>query len=180
MRTQHSHHRSKIQKIACLFILAIALAVVTPVLAAYLGPNRTRTVQQTSCDVILYQCQYIASKGVYRDHQINSWSCSNESKPWLSYPSKSSGCDSGSVGDKHWEKKDTVDTVTITYPEATVSGVLQNCSLNNGWCTTAPQLAISGSEPVSGYSILGIEGNAERPELCVHRLHLQCISPGRQ
>jgi hypothetical protein len=158
MRTQHSQHRSKIQKVACLFILAIVLAGVTPVLAAYLGPDRTRTVQQTSCDVILYQCQLIVSKGVYRYHQVNSWSCGNESKPWLSYPSQSSGCDSGSVGDKYWDKKDSVDYVPVTYPEATVSGGLQNCTLNNGWCTTAPLVSLSGFEPVPGYSILGIEG----------------------
>ena len=131
------------------------------VLAAYLGPNRTRTEQHTSCDVILYQCQYIAAKGVYRNHQIDSWSCSNEGKPWQSYPSQSSGCDSGSVGDKYWDKKDTVDEVTTTYPSATIAGVLQNCTLKNGWCTTSPQLSLSGYEPVSGYGILGIEGNTE-------------------
>ena len=106
MRNHHSQHRSKIQKIASLVLLAITLTIVTPVLAAYLGPDRTRTVPQPSCDVILRECQYIASKGDYRMHQVDSWSCSNESKPWLSYSNQSSGCDSSSVGDKSWSKKE--------------------------------------------------------------------------
>ncbi len=158
MRNHHSQHRSKIQKIASLVLLAIALTIVTPVLAAYLGPDRTRTVQQTTCDVILRECQYIASKGDYRWHQVDSWSCSNESKPWLSYSNQSSGCDSSSKGDKTWSKKETVDDVLFTHPSATISGVLQNCTLKNGWCTTAPQLSLTGNEPVSGYRIIGLEG----------------------
>jgi hypothetical protein len=31
--------------------------------------------------------------------------------------------------------------------------------LNNGWCITAPELFLSGSEPLSGYNILAIEGS---------------------
>jgi hypothetical protein len=157
MRTQHSQHRSKLQKIAYLFTLVIALAIVTPVLADYLGPDRTRTEQHTSCDIILKKCEYVAAKNDYRYHQIDSWSCSNESKPWKSYPSQPSGCYEGS-SDTYWEKDESVDNVSVTYPEATISGALQSCTGNNGWCTSAAQLSLSGVEPVSGYSILGIEG----------------------
>jgi hypothetical protein len=157
-RIHHSHHRSKIQKIASLVLVAIVLTIVTPVLAAYLGPDRIKDVQQTSCDVILRECQYIASKGDYRWHQVDSWSCSNESKPWLSYSNQSSGCDSNSVGDKYWSKSESTDIVSVTYPPATITGVLQNCTSKNGWCTTASQLSLSGNEPVSGYRIIGLEG----------------------
>jgi hypothetical protein len=36
--------------------------------------------------------------------------------------------------------------------------VLQNCTLQNGWCVTVPQLDLTASEPLSGYDILTIEG----------------------
>jgi len=152
--------QSRINKIIILVILGIALVCVTPVLADYLGPNRTVTETKTTCKIALNSCQYIASKDKYNFHQVNTWSCSNESKPWQSYPSKppSQGCTSGNVGDKYWEKNQISSQVTTTYPAATISGVLLNCVQNNGWCTTAPQLSLSGTEPVPGYTILGLEG----------------------
>ena len=72
MRTHHSQHRSKIQKLASLILVVIVLTIVTPVLADYLGPHRTRTVQQKSCAVILNECQYVAAKGDYRWHQVDN------------------------------------------------------------------------------------------------------------
>jgi hypothetical protein len=47
---------------------------------------------------------------------------------------------------------------TITYPEATISGTLNGCNDQNGWCSTTPMLSLSASEPVAGYVITLIEG----------------------
>jgi hypothetical protein len=47
---------------------------------------------------------------------------------------------------------------TVLLPEATIAGVLQSCSLVDGWCTSSPTLHLSAVEPVAGESISLIEG----------------------
>ena len=143
------------------FIIAsLTLGIVTPVLAAYLGPNRVVTEYATDCKVILYECQYVPSRDDYRYKRVDDWSCSNEGKPWKVYDSDPSpwGCSSVNEGHTYWEKQEILQEVTNTYPPATISSALQNCTLNNGWCNTAPVLSLSGIEPVAGYNILAIEG----------------------
>lgn len=56
-------------------------------------------------------------------------------------------------------------THTTTYPPATVSGAFV-CSDpgDNGWCRGGAGIALSGSEPLSGYEITSIEGSPG--ELC--------------
>lgn len=143
------------------FIVAIlTLGIVTPVLAAYLGPDRVVTEATSVCKVILYECQYVPAKDDWRYKKADDWSCSNEGKPWQAYSSNpsSQGCFAGTAGDTYWSKEETLQQVTTTYPPATISSILQNCTLNNGWCNTTPKLSLSGIEPVSGYNILAIEG----------------------
>jgi hypothetical protein len=102
----------------------------------------------------------VASKNVWRYRQVGDWSCSLESKPWNSYPSQpsSQGCFAATEGDQYWERNEVLQEITTTYPPATLSPILQNCTLQNGWCVTVPQLGLSASEPISGYNILAIEG----------------------
>ena len=46
-----------------------------------------------------------------------------------------------------------------TLPEATVDGSVDCGSPGSGgWCRGGASLSLSGSEPVSGYSIIGLEG----------------------
>jgi len=45
-------------------------------------------------------------------------------------------------------------------PPATVNASVQ-CSGGGGWCRDSAVVAISGSEPVSGYTIVGIEGTLD-------------------
>ncbi len=47
---------------------------------------------------------------------------------------------------------------TVTLPEATISSDLQNCNLNNGWCTSSPTLHLTSNEPLPGEVITLIEG----------------------
>ena len=142
-----------------LFILSLAIA--TPVLADYLGPHRTITETTSVCKVVLYECQYVASKDLWKYKQVDDWSCSNEGKPWQAYPDtpSSQGCFDDTVGDQYWGKEETLQTITITHPEATIASALQGCNLNNGWCNTASVLSLNGTEPLSGYSILAVEGS---------------------
>jgi Big-like domain-containing protein len=151
--------RIKRKTVLCLVVILLVLAGVTPVLADFLGPDRTVVEKVSSCKIILYKCQYVSSKGIWKYKSVNSWLCSNESKPWTSYPSKpsSQGCFSATQGDTYWEKDQSIQDVTKTYPPATINSSL-SCSLNNGWCAGTSQLDLSGDEPLSGYDIIGIEG----------------------
>src|SRR5688500_16696692 len=123
--------------------MVIALATVTPVLADYLGPNRTVTGTTSACKVILYECKYVPTKDDWRYKKVDDWSCSNESKPWQAYSSQPSGCSAGS-GDQYWDREDAVQEVTNIYPPATINSSLQNCTLQNGWCVSAAKLSLSG------------------------------------
>jgi len=144
-----------------LIIASIILAIATPALADYLGPDRTVKDVTSTCKVILYECQYITSKGAWKYHKVDNWSCSNESKPWKAYSSNPStmGCFDATAGDTYWSKEEVLQEVTVTHPSATISDSLQNCNLNNGWCNTSPELVLSGAEPLGGYNILAIEGS---------------------
>lgn len=155
------HHRTKHRRWIFSFVIVImALTVATPVLAEYIGPNRTITETSTVCKVILYECKYVEEKGEWKYKQDGSWSCSLESKPWQAYSSNKHPCNDTlhTNGYQYWEREDITQTETNTYPPATINGVLQSCTLQNGWCSTPPQLSLSGVEPVPGYNIFSIEG----------------------
>ena len=148
-------------KSAFYFVITIlTLGIVTPVLAAYLGPNRVVTGATSVCKVVLYECQFVPSKDEWRYKKVDDWSCSNEDKPWLGIPSdpSSQGCFAATAGDSFWSREETLQEATITYPPATINSSLQNCTLNNGWCNTAPVLSLNGVEPVAAHNILAIEG----------------------
>jgi len=141
-------------------VILITLVGVTPVLADYLGPNRTVTETTNVCKVMLYECQYVTAKDTWKYKTTDSWSCSNESKPWRDYSSNARSCNDNNhtAGYQYWERVDIPQTSTNTYPPATINSSLQNCTLQNNWCITTPQLFLSGIEPVAGYGIIAIEG----------------------
>ena len=149
------------------FVFVFALGYVTPALADYLGPDRTKTVTTTSCDVILWECGFNTNKNIWKYNKSDSWSCASESKPWQAYPSNERTCGPANDGYQYWSREYTDNTSTQTFPPATISGTLQNCNLYNGWCNTAAYLGLSAVEPVSGYSITNIEGtNSGQPISC--------------
>ena len=139
-------------------LIILLLGFSTPVLADYLGPDRTVTTAVEECKVVLWECMYVAAKGDYRYHRVDDWSCSNESKPWQAYANYPGDCESWNDGRTQWGQEYSVRYTTITHPEATITGTLQNCTLQNGWCVTAPQLELTANEPLSGHQILLIEG----------------------
>lgn len=159
----HLEHKYKI--FAGLVVVILAFGIVAPALAAYLGPNRTVTGTTSICKVVLYECKYVAAKNSWRYKAVDNWSCGDESKPWQGYPSdpSSQGCFDATAGDTYWSKEETLEETSVTYPPAVTTGTLQNCNEFNGWCNTAPQLFLDATEPLSGYSILALEGsrNAE-------------------
>ncbi len=135
--------------------LAVALSVATPVLADYLGPNRTVTT--TVCKVVIKKCELV--DGDYKDRNTgDDWSCSNEGKPWETWPNHATCKSLGDIGNEHWEHEDRSETTT--HPSATIAGTVNNCTLVNGWCngSSVPELALTAKEPLLNQSIMQIEG----------------------
>ena len=136
-----------------LFVLILAIA--TPVLADYLGPDRTTTSSEVDTydygvwardnDKVPY-C--LDKKGNKADDCIV---CEWKRKP-------GNACGDATYSYKLGTKSEVVET-TVNLDPATISSSLQNCNSNNGWCTTLPTLSLSGSEPISGYNILAVEGS---------------------
>ena len=170
--------------ITSLFILAISLVAVTVVLADYIGPNRTTTVVvwrrlrcsylaehdesgpggYYACTLTLYRtpsagCPSTGSVAGYFTDSACGWpkSCSSTTTPttWtcsISGSSSTEGCSDGEAGCEG-------TTQTVNQPPATISGSI-SCGDpgSNGWCRSAASLSLSGSEPLSGYSITALEG----------------------
>lgn len=144
-------HKTLLYLVTSVLILGIA----TPVLADYLGPDRTST--ESYVDTYDYgvwarannKAPYCLDKnGNIADACII---CDWERKP-------GNACGDATYSYKLGTKSEVV-TKTIDEPPATISGLLQNCALSNGWCVTTPQLSLSANEPLSGYNILAIEGS---------------------
>ncbi len=136
------------RKKSLLLVLTLALVLSlsgTPGAAAdYIGPrNRTTTTTSTQHLRVCYnssgkiECTCISDGG---ECDVTSSPCPN---------SRCVSC----------EEQEKEVTNTTTLPNATVSGNL-TCGTpgSNGWCRGGPNLALSASEPVSGYKIQSIEG----------------------
>lgn len=147
--------RIKRQTLLYLVAIVLSLGIATPVLADYIGPDRTFT--KSYVDTYDY--------GVWaRDNNKSPYCLDKSGKvadaciicDWERKPGNA--CGDATYSYKLGTKSEVV-TETINEPPATISGSLQNCALNNGWCVTAPQLSLNANEPLSGYNILAIEGS---------------------
>jgi len=155
MRNPSKLHQSrrlrKSKSIRYFILLIILFAIATPALADYLGPDRTRTESHVETYDV----------GVWAKPADGS--CTPTHNPpacivctWKRNPGNPCG------DAKHWYKtgeESHVVKTTINLPPATISGSLLNCTLQNGWCITAPQFSLSANEPLAGESILAIEGD---------------------
>jgi hypothetical protein len=159
-------------------ILSLVAAVAVPAMADYLGPNRTVTTYVWKrlhcryqaiydppgagwygCYLHLYQtpdstCPSTDSVVTFFNPKDCSWPSDFCQDPGCSITLSSSkeDCSEGQTGCRATE-------TTVTHPPATVSGSL-TCAVpgDNGWCRGGGQLGLSGTEPLSGYSILALEG----------------------
>ncbi len=138
------------------FVLGILiLGIATPVLADYLGPDRTTTTSEVDTydygvwardnDKVPYCLDKNGNKA--NDCIVCEW----KRKP-------GNACGDATYSYKLGTKSEVVET-TINLDPATISSSLQNCNSNNGWCNTLPTLSLNGSEPLAGYSILAVEGS---------------------
>lgn len=164
-----------------LIALVLALTVFGLASANYSGPNRTVTTSTWtrqycnyratvvspagSCLLTLYfspgSCPSTSSvAGFFNNAQTacgTAWpgTCGSGLACSITFLTGSAqNCSSGEIGC-------TLTTSSTTYPPATVGGSTV-CAIpgENGWCKGAATINLSGSEPLSGYSITGIEGSA--------------------
>jgi len=151
MQIKFSLSKNKFFWIILALVVLLAIPETRHALADYLGPDRkVVTREKITVDV-----------GVWAKDDPTGTSCNHVSGTdcivctWEGSPGNACG------DAEYWYKTGTTTKVieTISYlPEATISGVLQNCNLSNGWCTNATTLLLSGTEPVDGESILNLEG----------------------
>ena len=139
-------------------ILLLAVGIATPVLADYLGPNRTVTTTSSACKAVLYECKQV--NGHWKYKRMEDWSCPSGGDACQGYDDTSGPCDDDGYvsGHAYCSKEQSTVTTTLTHPPATISGAVENCTVRNGWCITPPELSLSAGEPLAGYSILLIEG----------------------
>jgi len=139
-------------KLKKLLLLLLTLTLVlclpgTPRAAAdYIGP-RNRTTTTTSIQHL--RVCYNSSGKIECTCVSDGGECDVTSNP----------CPNGRCVSCDEQEKEVTNTTTL--PNATVSGNLTCATAGtNGWCRGGPNLALSASEPVSGYRIQYIESNA--------------------
>jgi len=125
--------------------------VAFPALADYLGPDRTRTESYVETyDWGVWAKPDPTGNSCQHTYGTDCIVCTWERTP-------GSPCGDATYWYKVGTRSEVVER-TVTYPEATISGALNGCTLCNGWCSTMPVLSLTASEPVSGYAITLIEG----------------------
>jgi len=168
-------HTSPIQRKYILLIIAllVAFSMATPVLADFLGPNRTVTTTVSVCQAVLFECKKV--KDHYKYKRMEDWSCPSGGDACEGYSKSKGECDDDHPsGSAYCSKVQKTETIITTNPPATIAGSIQNCTLQNGWCVTPPELSLNASEPLSGYSILLIEGSRNGETFACSESEVSC------
>jgi len=143
--------------IVSLLFLLLALLVAVPGLADFLGPDRTTsqfvTVRDPDNDVWTIYRNPSSSQGPSFCLIIHP--C--DEHPSVDRQKAVCGWDMGGVNSGCSMAYKTEEQI-VTLAEATISDNLQNCNLNNGWCTSSPTLQLAANEPLPGETITLIEG----------------------
>ena len=163
------------------FILALGLLLVfaVPALADYLGPNRTVSVWQWERLQCHYEAVYDPPDGPWVGCTLELYASPDSGCPstssvagyftpsacgWAQAWCQTEGCDisvsSSTVGCSEGEPGCTAVEHFTTLPEASINGSV-SCGVPgySGWCLSSAALSLSGNEPLSGYSILALEGS---------------------
>src|SRR3990170_1827271 len=171
--------RRSLAGLAFLLALGLLLTFAVPALADYLGPNRTVSTwvwERLQCN---YQAVYDEpGPGWYgctlQLHASPSSGCPSTGSVagdftpsvcgWAEAWCQTHRCDislsSSTVGCSEGEPGCTAVEHFTTLPEASINGSV-SCGVPgySGWCLSSAALSLSGNEPLSGYSILALEGS---------------------
>ena len=179
----HMRITKRSRRVATLLVVLLSLLIVVPVLADYIGPDRTETTyvnRRRHCHYVAQYTDpddgrnYYCTLDLYRPPSDScpsnvagyfvvstcGWGATGEQGTTtcaslgcsISSSSSIESCTAGQTGCRSVEQ-------TVTHPPATISGSI-NCPAtgDNGYCTAAANLSLSGNEPLSGYSIIALEG----------------------
>jgi hypothetical protein len=161
--------------IAILFIASLCLGIAIPVWAAYTGPNRSTTTTvwdrqkcdyhatygMYGCSLTLYHttggCDSAGSTaGYFNPTACVGWpgTCGVDFSCSISQTgSQTVGCNPGDAAC-------TSHTVTTNLPPATVIGTTACATPGDaGWCRGGATLSLTGTDPVSGWTITAIESD---------------------
>src|SRR3990170_1567181 len=171
--------RRSLAGLAFLLALGLLLTFAVPALADYLGPNRTVSTwvwERLQCN---YQAVYDEpGPGWYgctlQLHASPSSGCPSTGSVagdftpsvcgWAEAWCQTHRCDislsTSTVGCSEGEPGCTAVEHFTTLPEASINGSV-SCGVPgySGWCLSSAALSLSGNEPLSGYSILALEGS---------------------
>lgn len=140
-----------IKILSSLILFGLVFGMIRPAFADYLGPDRTRTESHVETyDWGVWAKPDPTGNSCHHTYGTDCVVCTWERTP-------GSPCGDATYWYKVGTRSEVVER-TVTYPEATISGTLHGCNTRNGWCSTAPVLLLSASEPVAGYVITLIEG----------------------
>src|SRR5512133_543927 len=130
--------------------LLLTLAFATPVLADYLGPQRTVTTYVSYCRYVQKRCAQ-QKNGQWEWNTVEDWDCSHGDQ---GCSGGGGACNEDNRNARSCERDEGVREETVTYDPATIAGTV-NCTLVNGWCngSSVPELELSASEPLTGYNI---------------------------
>jgi len=183
MKVNHIRITRRSRRVATLLALLLGLLVVVPVLAIYIGPDRTEPVwvrQRLHCHYVASTSyggtNYYCTLDLYRPpgsscpSNVGAYFNPTACVGWPSYPPVDVRCDAPGISCSISSSSSiesctagqtgcTMVEQTVTHPPATISGNI-NCPQtgDNSYCTAAASLSLSGNEPLSGYSIIALEG----------------------
>ena len=136
-------------------LVIVTLAAAAPALADYLGPDRVTTefVEVRDPDNDVWTLTHVDPNDGFLDvcliiHTCDEHPSVERQLALCGWVADNSGC---TMAFKTEEQ-------TVVLPEATISGDLQDCGLQDGWCTEPAVLHLEGSEPLAGETIDLIEG----------------------
>ena len=148
------------RKFSPFVVLAIVLMTFTAAIAAYTGPAN-RTVTQTRLERTICDNYTSAPSNPRCGTKKEVCYCVLESTTRRCSDDPNNACNNpGNYPSPRYSTYESSTDYTITLQNASASGSF-TCSTwgSSGWCRGGASLNVSGSEPVSGYSISRMEGN---------------------
>jgi len=125
--------------------------------SSYTGPGNRTIEGGTTCDIVLRYCTQ--NHNGWRWVADRSWSCGNQSQPWLAWPKLSGACNASREGAYGWEEERRPGQ-PITYdPVLTSHSLTCGTPGNPGWCLDNLMLTLNASEPIPGYSIMRFDND---------------------
>lgn len=146
------------KKVFLAFLVLVAFLPGAIVYASsYTGPGNRTVEGGTACDIVLRYCTQ--NHNGWRWVADRSWSCGNQSQPWLAWPKLSGTCNQSREGQYGWEEERRPGSPITYEPVSTLSSLLCTTPGNSGWCRAGLTLTMSATEPIPGYDVIRFDND---------------------